>query len=226
MDDDINLSITVNPTCSNELLTRPDFTERIFTRALTPPTRAFLTEVLHTFCIPDVESNICLTQLRAILAQDDKHLIRGYQAQYAGDAFLLCKDLARLNPGIWINDEVVNCYSAILDHATLPHTAIFSTFFFNSLVDRSFKKKKNRWRRIMVTRFRLRKDADLCVPQQDEYGSIIDMIIFAIHEGKDHWAAGCIELKNQQISYFNSLNQHKFGEFKNVRFFMRTGLIE
>ena len=53
------------------------------------------------------------------------------------------------------------------------------------------------------------------------------MILFPVHEGENHWAAGCIEFEKRQVSYFNTIGQTKFEEFKSVSFLcQQNSLVE
>ena len=41
-----------------------------------------------------------------------------------------CKDLATLNPGCWLNDEAINSYALLIDHASLPDILVLTSAFY------------------------------------------------------------------------------------------------
>jgi len=110
-------------------------------------------------------------------------------------------NLASLQPGTWLNDEVINAFMSILNDKEIQSTStqrnyhpsfFFTSFFFTALgTDQSYNYSRvQRWsRRIRVCNnmFQLRN------------------IIIAINISNSHWTIACINFPNQRIEFLDSM---------------------
>ena len=108
-------------------------------------------------------------------------------------------DLARLLPGQWLNDEVINFYGQlIVDRATeaeagkenkegKPWNAhYFSTFFWSKLQSGYEKGRLAKWT----------KKVDIFSK---------DIVIMAINHGNAHWTSAAIDFRRKRIISFDSM---------------------
>lgn len=99
------------------------------------------------------------------------------------------KDIYKLSPGTWLNDEIINFHFELLsDRAskddTLPSIHCFNTFFCSTLREQGYAKVKRWTKRVDI----FSKDL-VFVPINKSY----------------HWVLGVIDMKNKKISIYDSL---------------------
>ncbi|CEG79415.1 hypothetical protein RMATCC62417_13889 [Rhizopus microsporus] len=100
------------------------------------------------------------------------------------------KDIYKLRPETWLNDEIINFYFALLaDRAShdpsMPAIHCFSTFFCSTLREQGYAKVRRWTKRVDI----FTKDF-LFVPINKSY----------------HWVLGVIDMKNKKISIYDSLH--------------------
>ncbi|KAJ2784843.1 SUMO1 sentrin specific peptidase 1 [Coemansia javaensis] len=99
------------------------------------------------------------------------------------------RDMATLQDGRWLNDEVINFYmQLIMDRAErapdLPRVHAFNTFFYSTLCESGYARVR-RWTR----RTRLFDK---------------DLVIVPVHLGV-HWCCAVIDLRQKAICYYDAL---------------------
>jgi Ulp1 family protease len=112
------------------------------------------------------------------------------------------KDMYKLYPETWLNDEIINFYMVLLmDRAAtnsnsniFPAIHCFNTFFCSTLREQGYDKVK-RWT----------KKVDIFAK---------DLLLIPINQSY-HWTLGAIDLKKKQVSIYDSLNgKHHSGVIK------------
>jgi len=154
---------------------------------------------------------------------------------------LMGNDLSRLNPGCWLNDEIINLYMRLLQerdtrlHAEgkekYPSCHFFNSFFLSKLYKDTGSydyESVRRW----TAPGRLK-----AIGQTRK--SILDCekIIIPVNQSNVHWVLAVIDLKNKRFEYFDSLygeddacldflSQYLMDEFKNKRNEERPDILE
>ncbi|KAI8328623.1 hypothetical protein BC941DRAFT_444516 [Chlamydoabsidia padenii] len=100
------------------------------------------------------------------------------------------KDIYKLYPETWLNDEIINFYMVLLmdrtnNKSSLPTIHCFNTFFCSTLRDQGYDKVKRWTKKVDI----FSKDL-LLVPINRSY----------------HWTLGVVDLKNKQVAVYDSLN--------------------
>ena len=114
------------------------------------------------------------------------------------------KDLLRLRPGTWLNDEIINFYGQLIinrseeadatdseDSDSSPKKPLkvhyFSTFFWPTLYDKGYEKGR--------------------IAKWTKYVDIFekDVILMAINHGNSHWTSAAINFKAKRIEAYDSL---------------------
>ena len=123
---------------------------------------------------------------------------------------LLGRDLERLAPGVWLNDEIINLYMRLLqerdtrihqrkDAAQFPKCHFFNTFFLSKLYKDSGTYEYNGVRRWTVP-------ARLKATGQSRSSILeVDKVIVPVNQGNCHWTLAVIDLKNKRFEYFDSM---------------------
>ena len=150
-------------------------------------------------------------------------------------------DLSRLNPGCWLNDEIINLYMRLLQerdtrlHAEgkekYPSCHFLNSFFLSKLYKDTGSydyESVRRW----TAPGRLK-----AIGQTRK--SILDCekIIIPVNQSNVHWVLAVIDLKNKRFEYFDSLygeddacldflSQYLMDEFKNKRNEERPDILE
>ncbi|CAO3600115.1 unnamed protein product [Absidia cylindrospora] len=107
------------------------------------------------------------------------------------------KDVNKLLPETWLNDEIINFYMVLLmDRATssrsdsLPSVHCYNTFFCSTLRDQGYDKVKRWTKKVDIFSKRL-----LLIPINRSY----------------HWTLGVIDLAKKQVLVYDSLNGRHHG---------------
>ncbi|KAG1146077.1 hypothetical protein G6F37_004969 [Rhizopus arrhizus] len=100
------------------------------------------------------------------------------------------KDIYKLLPETWLNDEIINFYFELLSDraskdSSLPSIHCFNTFFCTTLREQGYAKVRRWTKRVDI----FSKDI-LFVPINKSY----------------HWVLGVIDMKNKRISIYDSLH--------------------
>ncbi|ODV59429.1 SUMO protease ULP1 [Ascoidea rubescens DSM 1968] len=106
-------------------------------------------------------------------------------------------DLKTLKDKHWLNDNIIDCYMAMLiergkNNLNLPKIFIFTTHFYSSLAKNGYKGVK-RWAK--------RKKIDV---------TKMDYIFIPINLLNSHWVLGIINNKKRRFEYLDSLNGGSF----------------
>eukprot|EP00188_Purpureofilum_apyrenoidigerum_P005485 Plantae.Rhodophyta-Purpureofilum_apyrenoidigerum.ctg7175.p1 GENE.Plantae.Rhodophyta-Purpureofilum_apyrenoidigerum.ctg7175~~Plantae.Rhodophyta-Purpureofilum_apyrenoidigerum.ctg7175.p1 ORF type:complete len:646 (+),score=113.60 Plantae.Rhodophyta-Purpureofilum_apyrenoidigerum.ctg7175:535-2472(+) len=111
------------------------------------------------------------------------------------------EDMLRLRSNQWLNDEIINCYTTLLQDRSdrmrnadtgWPNTHFFSTFFYTRLVTVTDYGSKydypsvRRWTR-----------------KVDVFSK--DVLVFPINLSNTHWTCAVIDMRSRQLSYYDSL---------------------
>ena len=151
---------------------------------------------------------------------------RGVIASMTG-AQVEAHDLAKLRPGQWLNDEVINFYGNLImqrandaeavrqrareQHAALPSDAcaywsvhFFSSFFWQKLQSSGFTGVQ-RWSRRV----------DLFTK---------DLILLPINLGQSHWVCAAINLRLRRFEYYDSMGIPRPAVFGTLRAYLREEL--
>eukprot|EP01084_Bolivina_argentea_P257973 434732_1 len=118
------------------------------------------------------------------------------------------KDLYTLNDGQWLNDEIINFYLALLIDKNLNQLSIshrtlrvlfMNSFFYTKLTQNGYNYKNvKRWTRVE----KFRKKGIIGINNIFE----MDKIIFPINISNVHWCCGCINIKDKQFEYYDSMH--------------------
>ncbi|KAI8883210.1 cysteine proteinase [Backusella circina FSU 941] len=106
------------------------------------------------------------------------------------NAVVQFRDLYKLNPGTWLNGEVINFYMALLkDRAdgsqVVPNVHCFSTYFYEVL--KKDHSRVHRWT----------KKVDIFSK---------DILLVPINENH-HWLLGVIDMRNRRVYVYDSLGK-------------------
>ena len=106
-------------------------------------------------------------------------------------------DHATLNPGQWLNDEVVNGFLAILEaHASVwwgPNVVVMvSSFFYPRLIAAATEEAKAKIIRKYTSSF---ADSDS-----------LTKVIIPLHLNANHWALVIVNFTTSTLTYLDSLN--------------------
>lgn len=146
---------------------------------------------------------------------------RGFSISIPG-AQVEHRDLVKLRPGQWLNDESINFYGQLILQRSQRSAAsrsklrpqanvipldfwdvhVFSSFFYHKLATMGPSSVARWTRRLDV----LSKDK----------------IIFPINLGNTHWATGCIDLREKRIEYYDSLHTPNPRFFRHVRAWLQA----
>jgi len=113
-------------------------------------------------------------------------------------------DMAKLRPGKWLNDEVINFYGQLLMQRSSQAEAsdcwrihVFSSFFWQNLTTRGYAGVR-RWSRRV----------DLFTK---------DLILLPINVGQAHWVCAAINLRLRRFEYYDSMGIPSPGVFATLR---------
>lgn len=132
-------------------------------------------------------------------------------------------DLARLRPGSWLNDELINLYMRLLqDRDTRVHTNgktdypkchFFNSFFLSKLYKDTGSYDYNSVRR-WTAPARLKAGGQSRTSILD-----CDRIIVPVNQSNMHWVCAVIDLENKRLEYYDSLKvRHAFKT--SIRYFI------
>jgi len=118
------------------------------------------------------------------------------------------RDMSRLAPGQWLNDEIINLYMRLLqerdtklheNHTEYPKCHFFNTFFIAKLY-----KDKQKYEYDAVRRWTV--PARLKASGQSRKSILdSDRIFFPVNQSNTHWVCAVADLKNRQLAYYDSL---------------------
>ncbi|KAI8099265.1 uncharacterized protein BX664DRAFT_320886 [Halteromyces radiatus] len=110
------------------------------------------------------------------------------------------KDIYKLYPETWLNDEIINFYMVLLmdrannnNHSTnvdLPSIHCFNTFFCSSLRDQGYDKVRRWTKKVDIFNKHL-----LLIPINKSY----------------HWTLGVVDMKRKNVTIYDSLNGKHHG---------------
>jgi len=155
---------------------------------------------------------------------------------------LMGRDLARLAPGSWLNDETINLFMRLLqerdtrihersDAADFSKCHFFNTFFLTKLYKGADGYDYNAVRRWTMP-------ARLKATGQSRSSILdVDKIIVPVNQSNTHWTVAVVDLKNERLEYFDSLGgeddeclahlaQYVVDEFQNKRAEDRPDVLE
>lgn len=112
------------------------------------------------------------------------------------------KDLARLRPGVWLNDEIVNAYlemlakrnEAVCEDDSVPTIRVMNSFFYTKLVMFIRSKGCSVYDYMRVRSWTRRFDA-----------FSYDLMLIPINQSKTHWSLGVINFKEKTVQHLDSL---------------------
>ena len=125
------------------------------------------------------------------------------------------KDLLRLRPGTWLDDEIINFYGQLIinrseeadaaatdseDSDSSPTKLLkvhyFSTFFWPTLYDKGYEKGR--------------------IAKWTKYVDIFekDVILMAINHGNSHWTSAAINFKAKRIEAYDSMGYKRDEVYK------------
>lgn len=122
-------------------------------------------------------------------------------------------DIARLRPGQWLNDEIINFYGAmILERATKAKGAVkvhyFSTFFWPKLNEGYEKSKLNRWtKKVRALRCAAATVLTRSCAQIDIFAK--DVILVPVNHGNAHWTAAAVNFRRKRIESYDSMGMRR-----------------
>ncbi|KAL1740095.1 hypothetical protein HDZ31DRAFT_48176, partial [Schizophyllum fasciatum] len=146
---------------------------------------------------------------------------RGVVAKYAREQ-VSDADVARLRPGQWLNDEVINFYGAMIlgraeaaakeragakenraEGARRPlDIHYFNSFFWSKLVNEGYEKGRlARWT----------KKIDIFSK---------DAIILPVNHSNTHWTSAAINFRRKRIEYYDSLGSRSPMVYKHLRAYL------
>jgi len=112
------------------------------------------------------------------------------------------EDMLRLRPNQWLNDEIINCYTTLLqernarvledENCTWPNSHFMSTFFYTRLVSTKDGEAQYDYRSVR----RWTRKVDIFSK---------DVLIIPINHENFHWACAVIDMRKKQLIYFDSL---------------------
>jgi len=155
---------------------------------------------------------------------------------------LMGRDLARLAPGSWLNDETINLFMRLLqerdtrihersDAADFAKCHFFNSFFLTKLYKGADGYDYNAVRRWTMP-------ARLKATGQSRSSILdVDKIIVPVNQSNTHWTVAVVDLRNERLEYFDSLGgeddeclahlaQYVVDEFQNKRAEDRPDVLE
>ncbi|WFD21277.1 Ulp1 peptidase [Malassezia caprae] len=140
---------------------------------------------------------------------------RGVVASMTG-AQVEAHDMAKLRPGQWLNDEVINFYGQLIQQranqaAPQPGDAspcwavhVFSSFFWQNLSTRGYAGVR-RWSR----------HVDLFTK---------DLVLMPINLGQAHWVCAAIDLRLRRFAYYDSVGMRSPAVLQRLRAYLTDEL--
>merc|ERR1711967_210834 len=115
------------------------------------------------------------------------------------------KQLKCLNPGTWLNDEVINFYCKLLEERgkkvkDSPKCWFPNSFFWPKLSGAG----NSNYSYKDVKRWTIKAKVDIFE---------LDYIIFPMNIGESHWALGAIDFKKKGFRYFDSMSLSPYKNF-------------
>jgi len=112
-----------------------------------------------------------------------------------------------LLPRTWLNDEIINFYTKLLQErsnkATGPSCWFTNSFFWNKLSGGP-SKRNDEYNYKEVRRWTGKAKVDIFA---------LDLVIFPMNIGEMHWALGAIDIKNKGFRYFDSMTTRPHPNF-------------
>ena len=131
------------------------------------------------------------------------------------------RDMSKLRPGQWLNDEVINFYGVLILHRAREaekerekggvagrafwNIHVFNSFFWQNLTNRGGYAGVRRWTR----------NVDLFTK---------DLVLFPINLGQAHWVCACLNLRLRRIEYYDSMGMARRSVFDTLRSYLREEL--
>ncbi|KZT43922.1 cysteine proteinase [Sistotremastrum suecicum HHB10207 ss-3] len=145
---------------------------------------------------------------------------RKFSAKFAREQ-VAHKDLTRLQPGQWLNDEIINFYGALImsrsealenskenvdrkgkGKATAIRVHYFNTYFWTKLLTGYTQSKLNKWT----------KKVDIFAK---------DVVIIPVNHSNMHWTAAAINFRKKRIESYDSLGGPRPEVFKKLRSYLQ-----
>ncbi|EKM49025.1 uncharacterized protein PHACADRAFT_107697 [Phanerochaete carnosa HHB-10118-sp] len=122
------------------------------------------------------------------------------------------KDLQRLRPGQWLNDEIINFYGQMItcrseeskenQREDLLNVHYFSTFFWSKLRNEGYEKGRlAKWT----------KKFDLFSK---------DIVLIPVNHNNSHWTGAAINFRKKRIESYDSMNMDRTQVFKLLRAYL------
>jgi len=116
------------------------------------------------------------------------------------------EDLERILPGAWLNDELINCYMAMINEESkknpnYPKVHCFNTFFNVMLLNNG---KGYTYQRVA----KWTKSFDIFE---------LDFVIIPVHVGGNHWCLGVINIRDKKVEYYDSMGGTNPGCIMNLK---------
>lgn len=111
------------------------------------------------------------------------------------------KDLARLRPGVWLNDEIVNAYlemiaSRNVKNDGLPKVRVINSFFYGKLFGFNKAAGGAMYDYSRVRRWTRRFDV-----------FSYDMMLIPINQQNMHWTLGVVNFKHKWVAHLDSMGK-------------------
>ena len=184
----------------------------------------------------DIERRLRVPKLPSSLPPEDEAMVddllskRGIISK-CGALQVDHKDMARLTPNTWLNDEIVNFYGQlIMDRAEASKKKAgtngkkrpldvyyFNTFFWQKISKQSYKDSRlERWTKKVCsysprTSLALRSSS-LTRPQFDIFAK--DIVLIPINHNNAHWTAAAINFRRQRIESYDSMGMSRRAVFE------------
>lgn len=118
------------------------------------------------------------------------------------------RDFNTLNPGSWLNDEIINSYIKLLVNSDIPlKVHAFSTFFWAALSSFEPNSRSLSYDYAKVKRWTRRQKVDVFEK---------DVIVIPVNVGQVHWTLGCLDMRSKEVRFYDSMgvsSNPTFNEF-------------
>jgi sentrin-specific protease 1 len=154
------------------------------------------------------------TRVRSAMAKPDGEVISTL------DNVVICgSDLKTLDSGVWLNDQVINYYRALLQKtcdasASNPRVLITRTNFYTQLRTCGYSGVR-RWMKA------LKKQPGAPVRGLCESAFDLDILIIPVHIFQSHWFCGAINFKKRRFEAYDSMGTSNVWFCDLMRLYMR-----
>ena len=124
----------------------------------------------------------------------------------AGKEQVCDRDIAKLGPGQWLNDEIINFYGQLIVERSseadkenreknILNVHYFSTFFWTKLLDGYEKSRLAKWT----------KKIDIFAK---------DVVLIPVNHNNLHWTAAAINFRKKRIESYDSMGSYRGAVYK------------